>query len=80
MDIERGFNHEDDMMSDVDDEERSKRRNEMMDIMYTVCINYSEDMIMNQRFLRPTKAERQRNIFDKFTLSNVLGNEAKSLV
>lgn len=58
-----------------DEEDANKNKgfpNDYLDIFYTVCVKYSENMMMNQRFLRPNMAERKRNILDKFTLTNIL--------
>lgn len=63
-----------------DDEEpakirRRERDSEDMELFYTVCVKYSENVMMNQRFLRPTYVERKRNILDKLTLTNILEGE-----
>lgn len=74
VDFERGF-YRDEGISVIDDEEK-KVSDELMNIMYSVCVNYSEDLIMSQRMMRPGRDQRQRNIFDKFTLSNILDSES----
>lgn len=76
MDYERGSNQV--FMSD--EEDLAKHRGgemlkEDLDLIYTACIRYSENLMMNQRFLRPTTTERKRNIFEKLTLTNILEGE-----
>lgn len=62
-------------MSDEEEPMRPRGREKMredLDLIYTTCIRYSENLMMNQRFLRPTTSERKRNIFEKLTLTNIL--------
>lgn len=47
VDIERGFYPDRDEMSDIDDDLKSKQKDEIMDIMYSVCMKYSENLMMN---------------------------------
>lgn len=45
---------------------------EMVDLMYTMFIKYSQKAMMNERLFRPIRDKRNRNIFDKFTLQGMM--------
>ena len=52
----------------------SKSSEEFFNIFYSLSIETIRDNIMQKRLLMPSKMDRKRNIFSKFTLSNVLNN------
>lgn len=56
----------------IEDNDRAIHNTENVELMYNVCMEFMQNELMNIRMLLPRRAERKRDIFERFKLSNVI--------
>lgn len=56
----------------IDEKKNEDKFNEDIKLLYSVFLEFTNKQAFSKSFFIPKKQKRKRNIFDKFTLSNVL--------
>lgn len=64
------------LQSDQSIIEKAYYDQENVDILYSVCMEYVRKDIMKTRMLMPTRADRKRDIFKMFSLTDMIGDKS----